>query len=236
MAGFQRIVHVNHFAVTPPPPPRLAQAFSLLELLAVLAIVVLLLVAAVPAFNAITGAHSVTRATYDVAGLLELARSEAVTRQTYVWVGFGTTNADGNAELVGGAVYSRDGSGTNTNAANLVAVNKLIRIRNVALLPWADLKADTRALWTNQAPADVATNVAGLSFNLGKVTFQARTITFTPRGEATLAGRIGEDDGFDPAINVAFCRARGNTVPPGSDDAIIVVDGATGMTKILQIR
>lgn len=218
----------------PRTPPAWA-AFSLLELLVVMAIVTLLSLAALPAFHAIASAHGVTKGAYDLAELVELARSEAVARQTYVWVGVATNNSSGNAEVIAASVYSRDGSGTNTNTVNLAALSKVIHLRNAALASWSDLKAGTKAQFTNQVPASIATNTGGISFNVGGAVFQSRTITFTPRGEATLSGSVGPDDGFDPGIDIGFRQARGATVLPGADDAAVVIDGATGMARIIRL-
>jgi prepilin-type N-terminal cleavage/methylation domain-containing protein len=209
-------------------------AFSLLELLVTIAIMTLLMVAAVPAFHAIAGAHAVTRATYDVMGILELARSEAVARQTYVWVGFDNDATDN--ELIAGAVYSRDGSGTNISSSNLAPLSKAIHVRNVKLASWSELKAPTKALFIKQLPASAATNTAAISFNVSNVAFEKRTITFTPRGEATLKCSVGPDDGFDPYIDVGFQQAHGGVAQPGADDAAVLIEGATGISKILQIQ
>lgn len=217
--------------------PRSAKGFSLIELLTVIAIIGLLAMATVPAFNAIAGGHAVNQAAYDVSGLLEFARAEAVTRQTYVWVGFKSTNVSGNLELQMAAVASRDGSGTNTSAANLMSLSRVLRAKNISLARWTDLKSATRDLLTN-APAvsSLSVNTAGVSFQVGANRFDTgNSITFTPRGEALLQGSAGPNDGYDRLIDVSLRQSRGTTVLPEADDAAVIVDGAAGTIRTLKL-
>jgi prepilin-type N-terminal cleavage/methylation domain-containing protein len=72
---------------------RAIQAFTLIELLVVIGIMVVLVSLLGPAVNALKGASDVTRATYDIAGILEQAQSYAVAHSTYVFVGFQEVDA-----------------------------------------------------------------------------------------------------------------------------------------------
>jgi prepilin-type N-terminal cleavage/methylation domain-containing protein len=214
---------------------RSLSAFSLTELLAVIAVIAILAVSARPAFNAIAASRGAGQAAYDMAGLLELARSEAVTRQTYVWVGFQTVTNGGNAELLAGAVASLDGTGTNTAAANLRGLTRVLRVRSTTLGGWNDLKPATQALFTQATPASVATNSGGPAFSIGGAAFTGRTLLFTPRGEALLTGAPGLYDGYTPFIGVGLRQTRGTTVPPDAEDAAVLVDGSTGTVRILRL-
>ena len=225
-----------HFIIPPAEPPP-SKGFSLIELLVVLAIIGLLALATVPAFNAIAGGHAVNQTAYDVSGLLEFARTEAVTRQTYVWVGFKNTNVNGNLELQMAAVASRDGSGTNTSAANLMSLSRVLRAKNVSLSKWTDLKSSTRELLTaGQSTTSLSTNTLGVTFQVGANRFDAKnSITFTPRGEALLQGSAGPNDGYDRLIDVSFRQSRGAAVLPEADDAAVIVDGASGTVRTLKL-
>jgi prepilin-type N-terminal cleavage/methylation domain-containing protein len=68
------------------PSPRRPNAFTLVELLVVIAIIGVLMAILIPAFNGIRG--DIPKATYDIAGTLEQARTYAMANNTYVWVGF----------------------------------------------------------------------------------------------------------------------------------------------------
>ena len=61
--------------------------FSLVELLVVIAIITILTVVAIPAFNSIKGGSDITKAAYDVAGVLDNARAYAMANNTFVYVG-----------------------------------------------------------------------------------------------------------------------------------------------------
>src|ERR1700722_5827359 len=77
------------------------KAFTLVELLMVIVIIAVMLVLSIPAFYAIKGGSDITKAAYDISGVLEQARTYAMANNTYVWVGF----------------YEEDGSVLSTNPA-----------------------------------------------------------------------------------------------------------------------
>lgn len=216
---------------------RSLRAVSLLELLIVVAIIGIIAVFAVPAVGALSRAQGVTRAAYDVAGLLEFARSEAVARQTYVWVGFEMTESGGTREVSMGAVASRDGSGTNTAAANLVPITRLARARNAALIGWSELSSGIRDSAPTPAPTSLSTNSGGITFQLAAQDFSSgRTLTFTPRGECLLTGSVGMYDGYEPSIALGLRQTHGTTVAGDENDAAVLVDGPTGSITTLRIQ
>ena len=119
-------------------------AFTLLELLVVMAIIMVMTALMIPAFTQIKGAGDVTKAAYDVAGVLENARAYATANNTYVWVGFfeedqsKTDRTAGIGRIVLSVVASKDGTVIYTTLApidptRLVQINKLVKIDNVHL-------------------------------------------------------------------------------------------------------
>jgi prepilin-type N-terminal cleavage/methylation domain-containing protein len=214
------------------------RGFSLIEMLVAISVLGLLAVCTTPAFQALAKSRAMTQGAYDIAGLLELARNEAIARQTYVWVGFQATNTVGNPEIHAAAVYSLDGSGTNTSADNLSALSRVVKIRGAALSDWNSLKTDTRNLLSSGGvTASVATNSAGITFDVGRTSFQNRlSVTFTPRGEALLQGVVGPNDGYDRVIDISLREMHGSTVRPSADDAALIVDGSTGAVGILRLQ
>src|SRR5206468_4197544 len=62
--------------------------FTLLELLIVVGIIALLMVLIAPAFTYIKGGTDVTSAAYTIKGVLDTARTYAISNDTYTWVGF----------------------------------------------------------------------------------------------------------------------------------------------------
>lgn len=137
-----------------PEPPfatgrRGADAFTLIELLVVIAIMLALITLLVPAFNGIKKGQDVTKAAYDIAGLLDQARGYAMANNTHVFVGLAevddsvnssatpqqTTTSSPYGRVAVAVVASKDGTSgygsdptswnTATNDANLFAVGKL---------------------------------------------------------------------------------------------------------------
>ena len=216
--------------------------FTLIELLGVMAIIGLLTALTVPAINSLASAHGVAQGAYSVADLLELARNEAVAKQTYVWVAFQNATVFGSSELQMAAVYSKDGSdGTKYNAdpvataANLGSLTKVLLVQNVTLTSWSALQSRTRALYAVQTPVSVASSKTGLAFKVGPTQFSGLTLTFTPRGQAMLQAEPGLDGGYDAAIDVSFRQTHGTNVSPNADDAAVVIDGSTGTPTIVRL-
>jgi len=63
-------------------------AFTFVELMGVITIMVTMMALVTPAFTQMKNADDVTKAAYEVAGVLERARAYAIANNTYVWVGF----------------------------------------------------------------------------------------------------------------------------------------------------
>ena len=70
-----------------------SSAFTLIELLTVVGISVLMTAVTIPALNALKNSSDVTSAAYDISGIVQVARTYAMTNNTYVYVGFEEVNA-----------------------------------------------------------------------------------------------------------------------------------------------
>ena len=206
------------------------RAFSLIELLVVVAIIGILAAVAVPAFNSIGQARGVSEAAFQVSAAVELARSEAVARQTFVWLGLQNQTNFGNVDLRVGMVYSKDGSSTNTAQANLQPVARSFVIQRAGVVSSGDIAAGTNL----SAMDDLFTNSAG-SFQIANQTLADRILTFTPDGEVLLVRTPGSSTPFSKQIAVGLKAFRGTT-PMTGNDAAVVIDGSTGIPAIFQIR
>jgi prepilin-type N-terminal cleavage/methylation domain-containing protein len=240
--GFHHTANALATVIHPNPPkpvsvfPRQGKTgFTLVELLVVLGIMALLATLAIPAFTSISSANGTTQASYQVAQLLELAHDQAVANQTYVWVGFANTTVSGTPTMVMGAAYSLDGTGSNTAPSNLQALSKPILVQNVNLVTFTSLSPATRALVTGTAPASVGSNTSNITMTAGGFTLTNTTLTFTPRGEALLEGAVTTPyDGYDPLIDVSLSRSRGGATVASVEDIAVILDGATGVSRIVR--
>ena len=210
-----------------PSHSRGTQAFTLVELLVVMGVISLLAAAVVTGFNEIGRARGVTEAAYQIASAVELCRSEAVSRQTYVWLGFQPQTNAGSADLRLGMVYSMDGSSTNTNSTNLMPLGKALLIQSVALAPV------NTSIATNFSGVDLSTVGAGMSFIIGTNKFTGPSITFMPLGEVTTNPSPINTDGFDPILGFGLQPTRGTTLLTNNLTELLI-DGSVGIPTIIR--
>gem|GEM_PF-660307 len=212
---------------------RSARGFSLLELLVVIAIFAVLSTLMIQVVGGLSLSRGMTSAMDQSTSLFELARNEAITRQSFVWVAIKEAEVDGTLETQMVAFCSADGT-TNSAAGNLVMLVKPVKVRGVGLVRFADLKAQTRNLQNSgSTPKEVLSNSSGVVYtNVPATPFTNRnTVTFTPRGEAMLLGQPGLNDGFDPFIAFGIVPAKGTLKLTNADDGAIIVDGSTGAVR-----
>ena len=203
------------------------KAFTLVELLVVMGVISLLAAAVVTGFNEIGRARGVTEAAYQIASAVELCRSEAVSRQTYVWLGFQPQTNAGSSDLRLGMVYSMDGSSTNTNSTNLMPLGKALLIQSVALAPV------NTSIATNFSGVDLSTVGAGMSFIIGTNKFTGPSITFMPLGEVTTNPSPINTDGFDPILGFGLQPTRGTTLLTNNLTELLI-DGSVGIPTIIR--
>lgn len=206
-----------------------ACAFSLIELLVVVAVIALIATFSIPAFQSIGQSRGVGDAADSVAAAVELARGEAVARQTFVWLGLQNETNSGNQDLRVGIVCSKDGSSTNVAADNIQPVVRARLIQRAGLVDAAALVVGTNISGTPSLHG----NTAGGSFKVGNANFTNTTITFTPDGEAMLKQSPRDADGFDAAIAIGLRAFRGTTAMT-NHDIVVLVDGSVGVPRIFE--
>jgi hypothetical protein len=119
--------------------------------LTVVGISLLMTALTIPALNALKNSSDVTSAAYDISGLLQIARTYAMTNNTYVYAGFEEVDATvspgalvqkpGVGRLAMVVAASRDGTpgystgvtGWQSSGAGLVQVARLLRVEDVHL-------------------------------------------------------------------------------------------------------
>lgn len=212
-------------------------AFSLIELLTVVAIMGLLTSMAMPAMMSIVGARNVPSAATKIADLLEFARNESMTRQTYVWVGFqNSTNASGNRELRAAVFGSDDG----TPDGACYQLSKIVKMVDVKLTGFEDLQSATQNLLPEESrslrESVSSSSSSGITLAAAGTTFE-QVLTFTPRGEAMLNARPGPDTGFNRLVDISVRATRGMAEPSSrAFDAMVLTGGSSGKVEILYSR
>jgi len=205
-----------------------AAAFSLIELLIVVAVLALMAVLVAPAVSSIGQARGMTAAAYEITAAVELARSEAISRKTYVWMGLQSQTNGGNIDLRIGLVFSKDATGTNTASGNLQPIGRPLLIERVGLAPTAGLDVGTSL----SSATDLSTYSGGAKFTVGSMTTSdKRTITFTPMGEVTTKPDPTSTSGFDPRIAIGLSQTHGTALESNNSIAI-VIDGSVGTPTI----
>jgi prepilin-type N-terminal cleavage/methylation domain-containing protein len=215
--------------------------FSLVELLVVLGIVAILSSILLSSISGTKSSRELTKAAYDIQGVLEQARTLAMASGTYTWVGFfeedpGKQGATGTGQVVISVVASADGTKLYNVAspvpqlpsASLTQVAKLLRIANL------HLDVVTAAAITRPSVPAAVYQVASVNFvnsptflypltGATQYTF-SHIIQFSPQGDATRIADVPTQ-----LIEIGLRPTHGNTVATTSTNvAAIQIAGIGG--------
>jgi prepilin-type N-terminal cleavage/methylation domain-containing protein len=225
-------------------------AFTLIEMIVVIGIIAILMVLVVPAFTTLKSAGDVTSAAYTIKGVLEQARTYAMTNNTYTWVGFAGSvgplvTATGQVSIA--VIASNDGTplgsssstaspfviGTGTGTA--VPVGKLIQVQNTHIgntgTPTNDgTEFESRPAFIGSAGLYRISSAGNSlhSFTVQQTTFN-RWIQFSPRGEALVNGGSTNIARY---AEVGVLPAHGTVLANTPNIAAIEIGGLEGSIKI----
>jgi type II secretory pathway pseudopilin PulG len=225
--------------------------FSLLELLMVINIMAWMAWASITALWGISGGIAMNRKVSDMQSILELARSQAMQLNTYVYVGFFESDGmkasgklpvtSGVGKIWIGTVATKDGTaGYNPSdpssvisPSNLMPIGKLQQMENLHLdqsLPFGHAAMLTNSMVVGVAPVNAP---FGWPVNT-KATipgFTVAVIRFDPRGSATIPG----SQALPEALQIALRPSKGGMVAVNSmDTAVVQVDAINGIVKALR--
>jgi hypothetical protein len=185
-----------------------------------------------------------------ISSALELAKSTAVSRNTYVWVGFATvTNTSGNLETCVGVMMSKDGtSDPGTGGANLTAVSKLTAIENVALAGPTNIPTALRSKLPSDVTSSASSYAGSFTTSVGtfdfkkanvsndtKVTFPNNaTLLISPQGEIIASAT---SQSFVPQVMIGLTQSRKATSlgVDAKDGAVLVFYGGTGSIRVYRL-
>lgn len=221
--------------------PSRRQAFTLVEMLVVMAIIIVLVSMVAPVFTSLKGAGDVSKAVYDVAGLVDQSRAYAMSNNTYVYVGFNESDATAaaSARQVSGpskvgrvavmVVASKDGS-NNVAAANLAPIGKVQIFENLHLADLTDQGKTPKAGGMARPPLK-STDTIDPKYNVGRnecvsvTKFEypvgqpdgagqytfSKVIQFEPQGVARITQSVG-DETIVKQIEIGLQQSHANVV------------------------
>jgi prepilin-type N-terminal cleavage/methylation domain-containing protein len=212
-----------------------AKAFSLIELLVVVALIGVLMALVVPVFSG--HGQDMTHAANTMSDIFQQARTRAMSKNTYVYVGLSATDG-GTPELAVAAVESRDGisGGTNDLASNpaIQSIRKATFLRGVQV-DTATAVSKLPSLLT--APGSQVDNVETslIRFPAGLVTRRSDVtdlefgwvVEFCPDGSARL---VATERTVPDYILIGLVPARSS-----ADNAVgLIIDGPSGALHIVR--
>jgi type II secretory pathway pseudopilin PulG len=225
----------------------------------VIGIIAILMVLLVPALTSLKGAGDVTNTAYTVKGVFEQARTYALAKHTYVWIGFFEENSSspttaGTGRVVVSIVASKNGTRVYSDTvsdppplspASLIQISKLLKIDNTHLeritdtaIPRTDVPEDQyhvgHADFAKRVQFDGSSIPNNTTFTYPltgtpQYTF-TKIIQFNPQGDATKIV-----DTPTRTIEIGFRPTHGSAVDNNSRNLVVLqLAGITGQSKLIR--
>ncbi len=196
----------------------------MIELLVVMAIMALLLGSSVVGLSSFQG-QSFTKQAYDLREILASAKTTAMAKNTFVWVGFGPSTVNGQKSLVVSAFASRSGLNDAT-ASNLNPLMRPYSFPNFSLAKIGSMNGGPDQSGTDLSSTATswklpAQNVSGTTVSV------TQSILFSPTGQSFLTA--------NPLayIDIGMRPARGTTIID-DNKAALQVSGLTSQVRLFR--
>jgi prepilin-type N-terminal cleavage/methylation domain-containing protein len=225
------------------------QGFSLIELLVVLAVMSIMATLAAPVLKSLMVAGKLSLATSGVSSVLTQARSYAMAKNTYVYVGIQEvdgvqpSSSNGIGDLAVAVVASLDGARPYTSTSGSLATSDITLIEKPQLFSGVHLTSSASlsngAIMTSRpsASVDLSGATAATTFQWplsgpSKYSF-TKVIEFDPQGVARVQANAQYSPSIQSYLEVPLVPANGDAVSSNiSDQAAVQVDGVTGAVTI----
>ena len=235
-----------------------SHAFSLLELLVVIGIMGMLFALSGPIVSALKGAGDLGKASGDIEGIFEQARSYAMANNTYVYVGvqevdqITPTANSGIGRVALAAVASTTGMRPYTNTPTILDTNSItplgkvryfdnLHITNAGSLTQGTSMTSRPGRSGSPIPSasviDLSASSALTTFSwpltgTPKYNFANMVVEFTPQGTATVQTNASALSSVSQYIEIALLPARGNVASANANQAAIQINGITGGVRL----
>lgn len=197
------------------------RGFSLIELMVVMGVIMTMAALAGPALTSLSGARSLGGASSDLAGLLELSRTFAMTNRTYVRVGIGRK---ASGEMAVYSIYAANGlpEGDMQDLSLWPAVKKVLILANIEINDDLNVGGGGNETGGDQVPSD--SDIGQFRRRTGKTdTAFASIIQFSPYGEAQV--QMGKTARY---IKIGMNRTNDAQL---SNPLIVRLSGTTGLIR-----
>lgn len=197
--------------------------FSILEILTVIAILIPLMALSVPNLIQVTSSKGTASALDQISAIMDLSRTEAMAKGTYIFVGLSQETNSGREGLTVGQFLSPDGMLPTNSVLELAKDQVVAGIRAFHI---EKVKLGTTAADSNGTVLGDTDACANFSVKGKNVTYTNTVLTFTPRGEVFAAQNTNPSQDW---IDIPLLGIRDT-----NSHSAVRVSRTTGCSKIVR--